>query len=68
MFARDKSNYGKPVPDLAAVTDQKTYGGVFDLLAAVADHKDIQSLTHTEDSVEDSRTADLAWLTQDQDW
>ena len=56
------------MPDLAAVTDQKTYNRVFDLLAAVADHKDIQSLTHTEDSVEDSRTSDLAWLTQqDQD-
>ena len=56
------------MPDLAAVTDQKTYDSVFDLLAAVADHKDIQSLTHTEDSVEDSRTTDLAWLTQqDQD-
>ena len=64
MFARDQSNYGKPVPDLAAVTDHKSYNRVFDLLAAVADHKDIQSLTHTEDSVEDSRTTDLAWLTQ----
>ena len=68
MFGRRKSNYGKPVPDLAAVTDHKSYNRVFDLLAAVVDHKDIQSLTHTEDSVEDSRTADLAWLTQqDQD-
>ena len=56
------------MPDLAAVTDHKSYNRVFDLLAAVVDHKDIQSLTHTEDSVEDSRTADLAWLTQDQDW
>ena len=52
VFARNQSNYGKPVPDLAALTD----------------HKDIQSLTHIEDSVEDSRTADLAWLPQqDQD-
>ena len=68
MFARDQSKYGKPVPDLAAVTDHKSYNRVFDLLAAVVDHKDIQSLTHPEDSVEDSRTADLAWLTQDQDW
>ena len=68
MFARDQSNYGKPVPDLAAVTDLQNNKRVFDLLAAVVDHKDIQSLTHTEDSVEDSRTADLAWLTQDQDW
>ena len=67
MFARDQSNYGKPVPDLAAVTDLQNNNRVFDLLAAVVDHKDIQSLTHPEDSVEDSRTADLAWLTQDQD-
>ena len=56
------------MPDLAAVTDLQNNNRVFDLLAAVVDHKDIQSLTHTEDSVEDSRTADLAWLTQDQDW
>ena len=59
-----KSDYGKPVPDLAAVTDHKTYNRVFDLLAAVVDHKDIPSPTHIEDSVEDSRTEDLAWLTQ----
>ena len=68
MFARDKSNYGKPVPDLAAVTDLQNKNRVFDHFTAVVDHKDIQSLTHTEDSVEDSRTTDLAWLTQqDQD-
>ena len=67
VLGRRKSNYGEPVPDLAAVTDHEN-NFVFDLLAAVADHKDIQSLTHFEDSVEDSRTADLAWLTQqDQD-
>ena len=68
MFARGKSNYGNPVPDLAAVTDHQNNYFVYDYLTAVADHKDIQSLTHFEDSVEDSRTADLAWLTQqDQD-
>ena len=55
------------MPDLAAVTDHQNNYRVFDYLAAVVDHKDIQSLTHFEDSVEDSRTADLAWLTQDQD-
>ena len=54
-------------PGLAAVEDHKNYL-VPDLLAAVVDYKEIQSLTHLEDSVEDRRTADLAWLTQqDQD-
>ena len=54
-------------PGLAAVEDHKNYL-VPDLFAAVVDHKEIQSLTHFEDSVEDRRTADLAWLTQqDQD-
>ena len=64
--AAAQSNYGKFVASLAAVTDRKD---CFDLcLAAVEDHKDIQSLTHFEDSVEDRRTTDLAWLTQqDQD-
>ena len=52
--------------DLTAVADYQNPN--LDLFAAVVDHKDIQSLTHFEDSVEDSRTADLAWLTQDQDW
>ena len=65
--ARGASELPGPRPRFTAVEDHKNYL-VFDLLAAVADHKDIQSLTHFEDSVEDSRTADLAWLTQqDQD-
>ena len=74
--------YREYVPDLAAVTDRKDQNPVdlrltvedhqniyfvYGYLTAVADYKDIQSLTHFEDSVEDSRTADLAWLTQDQD-
>ena len=67
MFARDKSNYGNPVPDHTAVTDPQYQNRVFDHFTAVADHKEIQRLTHTEDSVEDNRTTDLAWLTQDQD-
>ena len=54
-------------PGLAAVEDHKNYL-VLGLFAAVVDYKEIQSLTHLEDSVEDRRTTDLAWLTQqDQD-
>ena len=54
-------------PGLAAVEDYKNHL-VFDLFAAVVDYKEIQRLTHLEDSVEDRRTTDLAWLTQqDQD-
>ena len=81
MFALGKSNYGKFVASLAAVTDRKKCFDlclaavedhqndlVLGLFAAVVDHKEIQSLTHFEDSVEDRRTTDLAWLTQqDQD-
>ena len=54
-------------PGLAAVEDHEN-DLVLGLFAAVVDHKEIQSLTHFEDSVEDRRTTDLAWLTQqDQD-
>ena len=75
--AAAQSNYGKFVASLAAVTDRKDCFDlclaavedhknhlVLGLFAAVVDHKDIQSLTHFEDSVEDRRTTDLAWLTQ----
>ena len=41
VFARDKTNYGKPVPDLAAVTDLQNNNRVFDHLTAVVDHKEI---------------------------
>ena len=80
MFARSRSDdYGtanghtalaehQNIPDLfLTVEDHQNVYPVYDYLAVVADYKDIQSLTHLEDCVEDSRTADLAWLTQDQD-
>ena len=52
VFARGKSNYGNPVPDLAAVTDSQNQNGVFDHFTEVADHKEIYSRTHSEDCVE----------------
>ena len=80
MFARSKSDdYGTANGHTAlaehqnlldlflTVEDHQNIYLVYGYLTAVADYKDIQSLTHFEDCVEDSRTADLAWLTQDQD-
>ena len=67
MFARGRSNYyGYAANGLTALAEQQN--GVYDHFTEVADYKEIQSLTHFEDSVEDRRTTDLAWLTQqDQD-
>ena len=41
VFARDKSNYGNPVPGHTAVTDLQYQHRVVDHFTAVVDHKEI---------------------------